>query len=198
MAKPASAREYVCELSDCGGAWAALRGRRGVPRPGAGGRLRAGARARARRPGPSARRARPPRRARSRVGPRPLDVPDVRGRDRGGGRGGRAFGARARRGPRGEPGKARRRPPAPRRAGPADGPRRGAAAARPPAGSARRGHARRRDAGEAHRRVLEALALLPPGRRPFLFVGGAVAADDPLHRFVASRGLAGDVAFGAT
>jgi glycosyltransferase involved in cell wall biosynthesis len=45
-------------------------------------------------------------------------------------------------------------------------------------------------------RVLEALAALPPGHRPFLFVGGAVAPDDPLHRYVDARGLAGDVAFG--
>ena len=45
-------------------------------------------------------------------------------------------------------------------------------------------------------RILEALAVLPPARRPFLFVGGAVADDDPLHLFVEAHGLAGDVAFG--
>ena len=44
--------------------------------------------------------------------------------------------------------------------------------------------------------ILEALAALPPARRPFLFVGGAVADDDPLHLFVEAHGLAGDVAFG--
>ena len=45
-------------------------------------------------------------------------------------------------------------------------------------------------------KILEALASLPPGRRPFLFVGGAVGSDDPLHRYVDAHGLAGDVAFG--
>lgn len=45
-------------------------------------------------------------------------------------------------------------------------------------------------------RILEALAALPEGRRPFLFVGGAVGGDDPLHRYVDAHGLAGDVAFG--
>ncbi len=45
-------------------------------------------------------------------------------------------------------------------------------------------------------KVLEALAALPPGRRPFLFVGGAVGPEDPLHVFVDEHGLAGDVAFG--
>jgi glycosyltransferase involved in cell wall biosynthesis len=45
-------------------------------------------------------------------------------------------------------------------------------------------------------RILEALAALPPARRPFLFVGGAVADDDPLHLFVEAHGLSGDVAFG--
>lgn len=45
-------------------------------------------------------------------------------------------------------------------------------------------------------RVLEALATLPAGRRPFLFVGGAVEPGDPLHRYVDAHGLAGDVAFG--
>ena len=43
--------------------------------------------------------------------------------------------------------------------------------------------------------ILEALAALPPAKRPFLFVGGAVADDDPLHRFVETHGLGGDVAF---
>ena len=45
-------------------------------------------------------------------------------------------------------------------------------------------------------RILEALASLPPARRPFLYVGGAVADDDPLHFFVETHGLASDVAFG--
>ncbi len=44
-------------------------------------------------------------------------------------------------------------------------------------------------------RVLEALAALPAGRRPFLFVGGAVGPEDPLHVFVDEHSLAGDVAF---
>jgi glycosyltransferase involved in cell wall biosynthesis len=45
-------------------------------------------------------------------------------------------------------------------------------------------------------KILEALAGLPKGRRPFLFVGGAVGDDDPLHRYVDAHGLSGDVAFG--
>ena len=45
-------------------------------------------------------------------------------------------------------------------------------------------------------KVLEAFAALPAGRRPFLFVGGAVGPEDPLHVFVDEHGLAGDVAFG--
>lgn len=45
-------------------------------------------------------------------------------------------------------------------------------------------------------KILEALAVLPPGRRPFLFVGGAVAEDDPLRRFVKENGLTEDVKFG--
>ncbi len=45
-------------------------------------------------------------------------------------------------------------------------------------------------------KILEALATLPAGRRPFLFVGGAVGEDDPLHRYVDDHGLGGDVAFG--
>jgi glycosyltransferase involved in cell wall biosynthesis len=44
--------------------------------------------------------------------------------------------------------------------------------------------------------VLEALALLETSQRPFLFVGGAVGNDDPLHRLVERLGLAADVAFG--
>jgi glycosyltransferase involved in cell wall biosynthesis len=45
-------------------------------------------------------------------------------------------------------------------------------------------------------KVLEGLALLPRGRRPFLFVGGDVAPDDPLKGMVLSLGLQDDVAFG--
>ena len=45
-------------------------------------------------------------------------------------------------------------------------------------------------------KILEALAVLPPGWRPFLFVGGAVAEDDPLRTFVRENGLAADVKFG--
>jgi glycosyltransferase involved in cell wall biosynthesis len=45
-------------------------------------------------------------------------------------------------------------------------------------------------------KILEALAALPAGRRPFLLVGGAVKGGDPLHRTVVEHGLAGDVAFG--
>lgn len=45
-------------------------------------------------------------------------------------------------------------------------------------------------------RTLRALALLPAERRPFLFVGGAVGDDDPLHAAVAELGLEGDVRFG--
>lgn len=45
-------------------------------------------------------------------------------------------------------------------------------------------------------KILEALAQLSPDRRPFLFVGGSVGNDDPLHRYVDAHGLAGDVAFG--
>jgi glycosyltransferase involved in cell wall biosynthesis len=44
-------------------------------------------------------------------------------------------------------------------------------------------------------RLLEGLALLPPGERPFLVVGGAVADDDPLREVVRERGLADDVRF---
>ena len=44
-------------------------------------------------------------------------------------------------------------------------------------------------------KLLEGLALLPPGRRPFVVVGGAVAADDPLVQAVRERGLDEDVRF---
>ncbi|MBP7677278.1 MAG: glycosyltransferase [Thermoanaerobaculia bacterium] len=44
-------------------------------------------------------------------------------------------------------------------------------------------------------RLLEGLALLPPGERPFLVVGGAVADDDPLREIVRGHGLADDVRF---
>lgn len=44
-------------------------------------------------------------------------------------------------------------------------------------------------------RLLEGLALLPPGRRPFVVVGGAVADDDPLVQAVRDRGLEEDVRF---
>ena len=45
-------------------------------------------------------------------------------------------------------------------------------------------------------KILEALASLPNERRPFLFVGGAVAEDDGLRSFVRNNGLEADVAFG--
>jgi glycosyltransferase involved in cell wall biosynthesis len=45
-------------------------------------------------------------------------------------------------------------------------------------------------------KILEALASLPPERRPFLFVGGAVAEDDDLRSFVRDNGLEADVTFG--
>lgn len=45
-------------------------------------------------------------------------------------------------------------------------------------------------------KVLEALALVPTGRRPFLFVGGALVESDPLRAQAKTLGLAGDVAFG--
>jgi glycosyltransferase involved in cell wall biosynthesis len=45
-------------------------------------------------------------------------------------------------------------------------------------------------------KLLDGLALLPSARRPFLFVGGAVASDDPLKKMVVSLGLMDDVAFG--
>ena len=45
-------------------------------------------------------------------------------------------------------------------------------------------------------KILEALGSLPPERRPFLFVGGTVRADDPLRAAVRELGLERDVAFG--
>ncbi len=45
-------------------------------------------------------------------------------------------------------------------------------------------------------KVLDGLALLPPGRRPFLFVGGSAALDDPLRGKIEKLGLAADVSFG--
>ncbi|MFI5197941.1 MAG: glycosyltransferase [Thermoanaerobaculia bacterium] len=44
--------------------------------------------------------------------------------------------------------------------------------------------------------ILEALASLPPERRPFFFIGGAVADDDVLRSSVRENGLEGDVEFG--
>src|SRR5207253_2899249 len=44
-------------------------------------------------------------------------------------------------------------------------------------------------------KIVEALALLPPDRRPFLFVGGAVGPEDALHGAVRERGLGDDVLF---
>jgi glycosyltransferase involved in cell wall biosynthesis len=45
-------------------------------------------------------------------------------------------------------------------------------------------------------KILEALASLPPERRPFFFVGGAVADDDVLRSTVRENGLDADVKFG--
>ena len=45
-------------------------------------------------------------------------------------------------------------------------------------------------------KILEALASLPPARRPFLFVGGAVAEDDPLRAYAREKNLEADVKFG--
>ncbi|MEO6326461.1 MAG: glycosyltransferase, partial [Thermoanaerobaculia bacterium] len=45
-------------------------------------------------------------------------------------------------------------------------------------------------------RVLEALALIEPSLRPFFFVGGALASDDPLHAMIERFGLEADVSFG--
>ncbi len=44
-------------------------------------------------------------------------------------------------------------------------------------------------------KLIEALALLPASRRPFLLVGGAVGSDDPLVASVARLGLGEDVVF---
>ncbi len=44
-------------------------------------------------------------------------------------------------------------------------------------------------------KVLEALAAIPAGERPFLFVGGAVPDDDLLRSDVGRLGLSGDVLF---
>lgn len=44
--------------------------------------------------------------------------------------------------------------------------------------------------------ILEALASIPKETRPFLFVGGAVGEDDPLHGTVSGLDLAGDISFG--
>lgn len=44
-------------------------------------------------------------------------------------------------------------------------------------------------------KVLEALASLPRGRRPFLFVGGSSSGDDPLNEKVLALGLEDDVTF---
>ena len=45
-------------------------------------------------------------------------------------------------------------------------------------------------------KILEALASLPPARRPFFFIGGAVADDDVLRSTVKEHGLGEDVMFG--
>ncbi len=45
-------------------------------------------------------------------------------------------------------------------------------------------------------KILEALATLPPDRRPFFFIGGSVAEDDVLRSMVRESGLDGDVKFG--
>lgn len=45
-------------------------------------------------------------------------------------------------------------------------------------------------------KILEALSVLSPGERPFLFVGGAIGSDDPLHEKARALGLSRDVAFG--
>jgi glycosyltransferase involved in cell wall biosynthesis len=45
-------------------------------------------------------------------------------------------------------------------------------------------------------KILEALASLPPERRPFFFIGGAVADDDVLRSTVRENGLEADVKFG--
>ena len=45
-------------------------------------------------------------------------------------------------------------------------------------------------------KILDALATLPPERRPFFFIGGAVADDDGLRSAVRDNGLDADVKFG--
>ncbi|MGZ5427556.1 MAG: glycosyltransferase [Thermoanaerobaculia bacterium] len=45
-------------------------------------------------------------------------------------------------------------------------------------------------------KILGALASLPPERRPFFFIGGAVADDDVLRSTVRENGLEADVKFG--
>ena len=45
-------------------------------------------------------------------------------------------------------------------------------------------------------KILEALATLPPERRPFFFIGGAVADDDVLRSTAREKGLDEDVKFG--
>ncbi|HEX5855307.1 MAG TPA: glycosyltransferase, partial [Thermoanaerobaculia bacterium] len=45
-------------------------------------------------------------------------------------------------------------------------------------------------------KIFEALASLPRERRPFFFIGGAVAEDDGLRSFVRENGLEADVRFG--
>ena len=45
-------------------------------------------------------------------------------------------------------------------------------------------------------KILEALASLPPERRPFFFIGGAVADDDVLRSTVRENSLEADVKFG--
>ena len=57
--------------------------------------------------------------------------------------------------------------------------RAGRSGSRRPAG---RRDARSRDSRQTDRQDPRGVAALPPGDRPFLFVGGAVGADDPLHR----------------
>lgn len=45
-------------------------------------------------------------------------------------------------------------------------------------------------------KILEALATLPPERRPFFYIGGAVGEDDALRSTVRENGLDEDVKFG--
>ena len=126
-----------------------LRG--GLPHARPRGRLRAGARARARRAREGVRGVPAARPARPRLGPRPVGVPDVRRSDSCGGGGHRPLRARDRRDPGRVSGHARRDDSAARRAHPAHVARGGARGTRPSAGPARRHHARHRGAGEAHR-----------------------------------------------